>query len=66
MIWFPLKTYKHTPLVCTHTTVEAEYILVKTIFKNIFILIRGTQRHSQQKSNKHTPSSTDNSSTMKK
>jgi len=71
MIWFPMKTYKHTPFVCMHTTVEAEYILVKTIFKNISILIHGTQRHSQHKSNKslsarYTSSSTDNSSTMKK
>jgi len=65
MIWFPPKAYKHAPFVCMHTTVEAEYILVKTIFKNISILIYGTQRHSQQKSNKflsprHTSSSTEN------
>jgi len=44
MIWFPLKTYKHTPIVCMHTTVEAEYVSVKTVFKNIFIIINGTQK----------------------
>jgi len=71
VICFPLTTYKHTQLVSLHTTVDAEYTLVKTIFKNIFILIHGTQRHSQQKSStslslRHTSSSTDNSSTMKK
>ena len=61
---FTLKTYKHTPFVCIHTNVEAEYIIVKAIIKNISILIHGTQRHSQQKSNKslspmHTSSSTE-------
>ena len=27
-----------------HTTVEAEYVSVKTTFKNIFIIINGTQK----------------------